>query len=110
MGLSRLRVPPDRPAVALSSLAVVKRAERVPKGALTSDDPFRVGEARIVPWVTEAEVDPAQPMSFFFVAYLPMGQAEAPEVTLEFLRDGHVVGRAEPALPSRTPRAGSPTS
>ena len=110
MGLSRLNVARDRPAVGLSSLAVVKRAERVPKGALASDDPFRAGEARIVPWVTEAEVDPAKQMSFFFVAYLPMGQAEAPEVTLEFLRDGHVVGRAEPALPSRTPRAGSPTS
>ena len=84
---SRLSVPPGRSAFGLSSLAVVKRAERVPKGALASDDPFRVGEARIVPWVTEAEVDPTQGVGLFFVAYVPAGQAEAPQVTLEFLRD-----------------------
>jgi hypothetical protein len=77
----------------------VKRAERVPKGALASDDPFRAGEARIVPWVTEAEVDPAQPFGLFFVAYVPTGSAGAPQVTLEFLRDTRVVGQAEPALP-----------
>ena len=83
----------------LSSLAVVKRAERVPKGALASDDPFRAGEARIVPWVTEADVDPDQPVGLFFVAYVPAGSAEVPEVTLEFRRDSQVVARAEPGLP-----------
>jgi VWFA-related protein len=96
---SRLNVPPGRSPYGLSSLAVVKRAERVPKGALASDDPFRAGEARIVPWVTEAEVDPAQEVGLFFVAYVPAGSAEAPQVALEFLRDTQVVGRAEPALP-----------
>jgi hypothetical protein len=84
---SRLSVPPGRSPVGLSNLAVVKRAERVPKGALASDDPFRAGEARIVPWVTEAEVDPAQPVGLFFVAYVPAGSAEVPLVTLEFRRD-----------------------
>ncbi len=96
---SRLSVPPGRAPVGLSSLAVVKRAERVPKGALASDDPFRAGEARIVPWVKEAEVDPAQPVSLFFVAYVPAGSAEVPQVTLEFRLDTRVVARAEPALP-----------
>lgn len=97
---SRLSVPPGRSPYGLSSLAVVKRAERVPKGALASDDPFRAGEARIVPWVTEAEVDAAREISLFFVAYVPAGEAQAPEVTLEFLRDAQVVGRAEPELPA----------
>jgi len=96
---SRLSVPPGRSPVGLSNLAVVKRAERVPKGALASDDPFRAGEARIVPWVTEAEVGPAQPVGLFFVAYVPAGSAEVPLVTLEFRRDSRVVGRAEPSLP-----------
>jgi hypothetical protein len=77
----------------------VKRAERVPKGALASDDPFRAGEARIVPWVAEAEVDAAREVGLFFVAYVPAGEAKAPQVTLEFLRDAKVVGRAEPTLP-----------
>ena len=57
---SRLSVPPGRSTFGLSSLAVVKRTERVPKGALASDDPFRVGEARIVPWVTEARWAPTR--------------------------------------------------
>jgi VWFA-related protein len=96
---SRLVVPRGRSPFGLSSLAVVKRTERVPKGALASDDPFRAGEARIVPWVTEAEVDPAREVGLFFVAYVPAGQAEPPQVTLEFLRDAQVVGRAEPELP-----------
>jgi VWFA-related protein len=96
---TRLSVAAARSPVGLSSLAVVKRAERVPKGALASDDPFRAGEARIVPWVTEAEVDAAREVGLFFVAYVPAGAAESPQVTLEFLRDGQAVGRAEPALP-----------
>jgi VWFA-related protein len=96
---SRLAVPAPHSSFGLSSLAVVKRAERVPKGALASDDPFRAGEARIVPWVTEPELDAAREVGLFFVAYVPKGGADAPQVTLEFLRDAKVVGRAEPALP-----------
>jgi VWFA-related protein len=95
---SRLLVPPEPPAVALSSLAVVKRTERVAKGALASDDPFRAGDARIVPFVAEPEIGSGQDVRLFFVAYVPPG-SPAPEVTLEFERDGHVVGRADPVLP-----------
>jgi hypothetical protein len=96
---SRLAVPASSSSFGLSSLAVVKRAERVPKGALASDDPFRAGDARIVPWVTEPALDGGREIGLFFVAYVPKGAAEAPQVTLEFLRDAQVVGRAEPALP-----------
>jgi VWFA-related protein len=95
----RLAVPANPTSFGLSSLAVVKRAERVPRGALASDDPFRAGDARIVPWVTEAELDAAREIGLFFVAYVPRGAADAPQVTLEFRRDAQVVGRAEPALP-----------
>jgi VWFA-related protein len=97
---SRLAVPASASPFGLSSLAVVKRAERVPAGALASDDPFRAGDARIVPWVSEAELDAAREIGLFFVAYVPKGAAEAPQVTLEFFRDAQVVGRAEPALPA----------
>ena len=97
---SRLSVPPGRSAFGLSSLAVVKRAERVPKGALASDDPFRAGEARIVPWVTEAEVDPTQGVGLFFVAYVPAGQAESPA--------GHA--RVPPRHPGGGPRGAGPAA
>ena len=65
------RGAPGRAALALSSLALVKRTEQVARGALASDDPFRAGEVRIVPWVTEAEIDPARELRIFFVAYVP---------------------------------------
>ena len=96
---SRLVVPAAPGGATLSSLAVVKRTERVAKGALASDDPFRAGDARIVPWVDEAELDGRKDLGLFFVAYVPPG-TPAPEVTLEFERDGHVVARAEPSLPA----------
>jgi len=96
---SRLVVPGAPAPAALSSLALVKRTERVPKGALASDDPFRAGDARIVPYVTEPELDGRSDVGLFFVAYVAPG-ASAPAVTLEFERDGQVVGRAEPELPA----------
>jgi hypothetical protein len=105
---SRLNVPTGRTGFGLSSLAVVKRAERVAAGALASDDPFRAGEARIVPWVTEAEVGENQGVGLFFVAYVPTGLAEAPQVTLEFLHDAQVVGRAQPDLPAPDPQGRIP--
>jgi VWFA-related protein len=105
---SRLLVPDDRPALALSSLAVVKRTEQVPKGALVSDDPFRVGEVRIVPWVTEAEVGAGQDVVLFFVAYAPRDVTGPPQLLMEFVRDGKVVGRAEPVLPSPDPEGRIP--
>jgi VWFA-related protein len=96
---SRLSVPAPSSPVGLSSLAVVKRTEKVAKGALASDDPFRAGDARIVPWITEPELDAGKDLGLFFVAYVPPG-SQPPQVTLEFEHDGHVVGRAEPSLPA----------
>jgi len=67
--LSRLVVAEANLPVALSNLAVVKRTEEVPQGALASDDPFRLGETRIVPWVTEAEIGAGEDVRLFLVAY-----------------------------------------
>jgi len=106
---SRLIVPEARPSVGLSTLAVVKRVEPVPKGALASDDPFRAGGVRILPWVGEAEVAAEGDLALFFVAYVRAGQTEAPHLTLEFLRDGlHAVARAQPNLPAPDPEGRIP--
>ena len=45
---SVLVVAPPHPGLTLSSLAVVKRIENVPEGALDSSDPLRNGSSRIV--------------------------------------------------------------
>src|SRR6185295_6332782 len=69
-------------------------------GALESQDPFRVGETRIVPWVTEPEVTPADTLNLYFVAYVPPGSHDVNDLLLEFSRDGQVISRAAPALPA----------
>ena len=97
--VTTLDVANDHQALALSSLALIRRTEPVPAGALESEDPFRVGQTRIVPWVTEPEVTAADTLNLYFVAYPPPGLTGPVDLLLEFVREGTVVGRTAPALP-----------
>jgi VWFA-related protein len=95
-----VEVPEGRSTLLLSSLAVIKRVEPVAEGALASDDPFRIGASRIVPFVGDPEIRAGSPLNLFLVAY-PEAQAEGTlKLTLEFRRDGQLVGRSEPVLPA----------
>ncbi len=94
---SALVVAPPRPGLALSSVAVVRRTEPVPEGALESSDPLRNGTNRIVPFVGEPTFQAGETVSLFLVAY-PAGTGTA-GLTLEFSRDGAVVGRSSVELP-----------
>jgi VWFA-related protein len=92
-------VPEARSTLRLSSIAVIKRVEPVAEGALASDDPFRLDGSRIVPFVGDAEIVSGIPLNLFLVAYPePRALAKA-ELTLEFRRDGELVGRSKPQLP-----------
>jgi VWFA-related protein len=94
---SVLVVAPPRPGLALSSLAVVRRTEPVPEGALESSDPLRIGSNRIVPFVGEPTFQAGETISLFLVAY--PGGAGTVGLTLEFSRDGAAVGRSSVELP-----------
>ena len=94
---SVLVVAPPHPGLALSSVAVVKRTEPVPEGALESPDPLRNGSNRIVPFVGEPTFQPGETVSLFLIVY-PAGTGTA-GLTLEFSRDGAVVGRSSVELP-----------
>ena len=96
----RVEVPERAPALGLSSLAVIKRVEPVAPGALESEDPFRMGSTRIVPYVGEAEIAADSPLNLFLVAYPGAGLAAKPELVIEFLRDGLLVARSTPDLPA----------
>jgi VWFA-related protein len=96
-----LEVPEERPPLALSSLAFIRRTEPVPKGALASDDPFRVGDSRVVPWVTEPEVQPSETLSLYFVAYTPPDVTGPVDLLLEFIRTGHGTRVPHPAEAGR---------
>jgi hypothetical protein len=75
----------------------VKRTEPVPEGALESPDPLRNGSNRIVPFVGEPTFQPGETVSLFLIVY-PAGTGTA-GLTLEFSRDGAVVGRSSVELP-----------
>jgi hypothetical protein len=95
---SVLVVAPPRPGLALSSVAVVKRTEPVPEGSLESSDPLRNGSNRIVPFVNEPTFTAGETVLLFLVAY--PGETRTAGLTLEFSRDGAVVGRSSVDLPA----------
>jgi len=95
-----LDVPEGPRLLGLSSLAVIKRVEAVAPGALASEDPFRLGSSRIVPFVGEPQLDSGRPLNLFLVAYPHAPDHARPELTLEFRRDGQLVGRSTPELPA----------
>jgi len=79
---------------------VIKRVEPVAIGALASEDPFRLGSNRIVPFVGEPELAPGAPLNIFLVAYLEPQAAGRAELAFEFRRDGKLIGRSQPDLPA----------
>jgi VWFA-related protein len=99
----RFEVPPPVTGPSMSSLALVRRVDDLPAG-ITSDDPLDLfNQKRIVPNLDAPISLAANPkLWLFFLAY-PAGGAEPPKMTLEFVRDGRPLGRAEAALPAPDP-------
>ena len=83
--------------LAISTPAFIKRTESISPGALPSSDPFRVGETRMVPYVTVPEVRGGD-LPLFLMVYPAPTEAPPAHVLLEFSRQGNVTGRSTPAL------------
>jgi VWFA-related protein len=84
----------------LSSLCLLRRADPLPADAPPSDDPFRYEATRLVPHLAGPVSQAATPNLSFFARVYPAPGVEAPKLTLDFVRDGKVVGRAQPPLPA----------
>jgi hypothetical protein len=97
---SVVQVTGGPPPLALSSLTLVRKTEAVAAGALEADDPFRFGQVRIVPHVGEPTVNRGDSVSLFLTAFTGETSEPAPELVLEFLEDGAVVGRSTATLPA----------
>lgn len=95
-----VQVAPGPLPLALSSLTLVKKTEAVAAGALETDDPFRFGPTRIVPYVGEPTVARGEHLSLFLTAFTGNETQPAPELLLEYLEDGAVIGRSSAALPA----------
>jgi VWFA-related protein len=86
--------------VSLSSLELVKRFEPL-NGPRNPLSPFELENGRITPSLTPS-VTKGVPLSVYFVVY-PAGadQSEAPNVTLELVKDGKAIARKPLNLSSR---------
>ena len=83
----------------MSSLALIRRIDQLPPET-KSDDPLDIVPARIVPNLDAPISLATNPkLWLFFIAYPAKAAAEPPRMTLEFLKDGKPLRRAEAALP-----------
>ncbi len=90
--------PGDGPQ--LSSLCLLRRADPLPADAPAAADPFRYEASRLVPHLAGPVSQAATPNLSFFARIYPAG-TEPARLTLDFVRDGKIVGRAQPPLPAR---------
>jgi VWFA-related protein len=93
-------VPAGGSGPQLSSLCLLRRADPLPADAPPSDDPFRYEGTRLVPHLAGPVSQAATPNLSFFARVYPAPGADTPKLTLDFVRDGKIVGRAQPPLPA----------
>jgi len=84
----------------LSSLCLLRRADPLPADAPPSEDPFRYEGTRLVPHLAGPVSQAATPNLSFYARVYPGPGIEMPKLTLDFVRDGKIVGRAQPPLPA----------
>ena len=88
----------------LSSLAVVKRVERLSEAEQKKSHPFHFGEALIYPAVGEPlRKSVEKQLPFFLTVYTAAGAKAAPKLTVEILQGGRPLGRATLELPPPDP-------
>jgi VWFA-related protein len=97
---SSFEVPAAGSGPQLSSLCLLRRADPLPADTPPSDDPFRYEGARLVPQLGGPVSQAATPNLSFFARLYPAPGAAAPTLTLDFVREGKIVGRAQPPLPA----------
>jgi hypothetical protein len=93
-------VPAASSGPQLSSLCLLRRADPLPADTPPSDDPFRYEGTRLVPHLAGPVSQAATPNLSFFARLYPTPGGERTTLTLDFVRDGKVVGRAQPPLPA----------
>jgi VWFA-related protein len=98
---SSLEIPAnDETKPRLSSVAVLKRAERLTPDEQKRDQPLRFGELLVYPNLGERiDRTKAKQLAFFFTAWAAKGATKPMQVTLEILQNHHQVGKTSAELP-----------
>jgi hypothetical protein len=90
---STVEVPrPVDGALRISSLVLVKRAERVSEGDRRADNPFLVKDLVLYPNLGDPIKKASKEAVFYFAVY-PASSGPAPESRIELLRNGQLVAR-----------------
>jgi hypothetical protein len=88
----------------LSSIVVIRRAERLNAAQQKESNPFHVGELLVYPTMGEALSKAIyKQLPFFFTVYVPNGTAQAPALTIELVQGGQVLARIPAELPAADP-------
>ena len=84
----------------LSSVAVLKRAERLTPGEQQQDRPLRFGELLVYPNLGEKiDRNAAKQLAYFFTAWPGKGAIKPLQVTLEILQSNRSIGKTSGELP-----------
>ncbi|HWX41009.1 MAG TPA: VWA domain-containing protein [Blastocatellia bacterium] len=90
----------DAAALRLSSVVVLKRAERLSAADQKENNPFHYGEVLIYPNMGEAINKSAKQLAFFFDVYTVRGASNPPKLTIEVDQGGKAMAQASQDLPA----------
>jgi hypothetical protein len=99
---SALEVPAfDETKLRMSSVVLLKRADRLTADEQKKDNPFHFGEVIVYPNLGEPlRKSSAKQLAFFVTVWPAGGSASAPKLTIEVLNQDHVVGQTSAELPA----------
>jgi VWFA-related protein len=94
-------LPPDATKLRLSSLVILKRADRLTAEEQKQVNPFHYGELLIYPNLGEPIGKAAmKQLPFFFNVYVPQGVKTAPKLEIAVLQNGQQLARLQSELPA----------
>ncbi len=98
---SVILIPPASESVGLSSVVRVRSFAPSNTPDALADDPFQVATGKISPGLDEtAKAGAGSVLSLFFTVYVPAGSKTAPDLGMEFFKDGQLLGGGKPQLPA----------
>lgn len=93
-------IPAASQMLALSSLVRVRSISPEPAETDFGTDPFQFATGKVTPALDDvAKGGAGEALSYFFTVYSPFGSKVVPDLAIDFLQDGKVVGRGNPKLP-----------
>jgi VWFA-related protein len=97
-----IEIPPaDDNRLRLSSVAVLKRAERITAEEMKLDKPFHFGELLVYPNLGEPILkSQAKQLTFFVTAWPAKGSADTLKLDIEILQNNQKVGQTSAQLPA----------